>query len=372
MADNVLSNTSDEQGPGFATASLTWSGDTTNIPASFLGILSGSEGSWTYTLLPGGAGNVSAGTPRVTLAADDPAVAKLGTIDTDTGNIATAAAAIQAALEGTLTVASHAVTNAGTFPVQVDGSALTALQLLDDTIIAIDASAASAKLNMVGVIRDDALSSLTPAEGDAVPLRVDANGALWVAPVAGDAEFADDAAFTVGTSSVVVIGGVATSDTVDSGDAAALALDTSRNLKVAVNSALAAGTNTIGGVTPVASAAGGMSYAMLAMAAEDNDAVIKGSAGTVYFISVQSIDATPVYLKLFDAASITPGTTSADLQFMCPAASTAANGAGIVLNFGPTGIQFATGICALISTAIGVSANTAVSANEVVVTIGYE
>jgi hypothetical protein len=35
---------------------------------------------------------------------------------------------------GTVTVGSHAVTNAGTFAVQVDGAALTALQLIDDAV----------------------------------------------------------------------------------------------------------------------------------------------------------------------------------------------------------------------------------------------
>lgn len=56
---------------------------------------------------------------------------------------------------GTVTVGSHAVTNAGTFATQVDGSALTSLQLIDDPV------------------------------------------------------FADDAAFTIGTSKVMVQGGVA-------------------------------------------------------------------------------------------------------------------------------------------------------------------
>jgi hypothetical protein len=130
-------------------------------------------------------------------------------------------------------------------------------------------------------------------------------------------------------------------------------------------------TKVIGTTITGAAATGGMSYDMLGLAAEDNDKVIKGSAGTVYFISVQSIDAAPVYLKLFDAASITPGVTSADLQFMCPANTTAASGAGIVLNFSP-GIEFATGINALIATGIALDDNSAVSANEVVVTIGYE
>lgn len=47
----------------------------------------GADGSATDA--PGGAGAVSAGVPRVTLASDDPAVALLGTIDADTGAIST-------------------------------------------------------------------------------------------------------------------------------------------------------------------------------------------------------------------------------------------------------------------------------------------
>jgi hypothetical protein len=97
MADNVEADVG-SGGAVFAAASLTFSGDTAVVPGGFTGILSGSEGAWTYTLCVGGAGAVTAGTPRMTLAIDDPAVAKLGTIDTDTGNIATSAASIDGKL----------------------------------------------------------------------------------------------------------------------------------------------------------------------------------------------------------------------------------------------------------------------------------
>jgi len=130
-------------------------------------------------------------------------------------------------------------------------------------------------------------------------------------------------------------------------------------------------TKVIGSTICAAAATGGMSFSLLPMAAEDNDTVIKASAATLYFISVQSIDATPVFLKLFNATSITAGTTNCDMQFMCPAAATAANAAGIVLNFSP-GIQFGTGLVALTATGIAIDDNTAVSANEVVVNIGWE
>jgi hypothetical protein len=49
-------------------------------------------------------------------------------------------AAINSAVSGTLTVGSHAVTNAGTFAVQENGDALTALQLIDDPVATISST----------------------------------------------------------------------------------------------------------------------------------------------------------------------------------------------------------------------------------------
>ena len=89
MPDNVVTNAG-SGGATFVTASFTWSGDSAHSQGIFAGILSGSEGVWTYSLLVGGAGVVTAGTPRVTLASDDPAVAKLTTIDADTSILAAA------------------------------------------------------------------------------------------------------------------------------------------------------------------------------------------------------------------------------------------------------------------------------------------
>jgi hypothetical protein len=160
-------------GATFATISTSFSGDTANFGGTFVVLATGSEGSWTVTQLAGGAGAVSAGTLRATLAIDDPAVAALQIIDNcisgneaqvdvvgalpaGTNNIgdvdvltvpsdpfganadaASATGSISAKLRfiastgipitGTVTVGSHAVTNAGTFVVQIDGTALTRL-----------------------------------------------------------------------------------------------------------------------------------------------------------------------------------------------------------------------------------------------------
>ena len=72
-----------------------------------------------------------------------------------------------------LTVSSHAVTNAGTFAVQVDGSALTALQLLDDTVFTDDAgfTPATSKILMIGAQADET-SPDSVDEGDAGALRM--------------------------------------------------------------------------------------------------------------------------------------------------------------------------------------------------------
>jgi hypothetical protein len=88
------------------------------------------------------------------------------------------------------------VTNAGTFAVQVDGSALTALQLIDDYVFADDAAftLTSSKAAVVGAIRDDSLSALSAAEGDVVPLRVSSTGALHVTGGGGGTEYTVDAA----------------------------------------------------------------------------------------------------------------------------------------------------------------------------------
>ncbi len=114
--------------------------------------------------------------------------------------------AIQAAVEGTLTVGSHAVTNAGTFAVQVDGSALTALQLIDDPVFADDAAftIGTSKVNMAGATVDDT-STDTADEGDAVALRATADRRLIGMPYESHANLVDGTGNATGTSNTSVI-----------------------------------------------------------------------------------------------------------------------------------------------------------------------
>lgn len=73
----------------------------------------------------------------------------------------------------TVTVGSHAVTNAGTFATQVDGAALTALQLIDNPIVVDDAAftPASSSVNMAGFQADETATDSID-EGDAGAARM--------------------------------------------------------------------------------------------------------------------------------------------------------------------------------------------------------
>jgi len=110
MADNVEVDT----GTGITVATDEVAG--AHIQRVKIGL--GADGSASDAL--GGAGNVAAGVQRVTLAADDPAVVDLaaievllGTIDTDTGNIATSVAGATPAGTNLIGKVDHSSTGLG-------------------------------------------------------------------------------------------------------------------------------------------------------------------------------------------------------------------------------------------------------------------
>lgn len=145
------------------------------------------------------------------------------------------------AISGTVSVNSHAVTNAGTFSVQESGAALTSLQLIDDTVVTEDTAHSSGDKGIMALaVRRDANTSLSDTTGDYTPLQVDATGSLKVAIISGagsgGTSIADDAAFTVGTTSLTPVGGTykSTLDSVDDGDAGAFAMTIKRALYTAL------------------------------------------------------------------------------------------------------------------------------------------
>ncbi len=138
-----------------------------------------------------GAGAVATGVQRITLASDDPAVALLGTIDTDTGVIAGDTTSIDGKITAcntgavVLATGSAAIgklaANTGVDIGDVDvtsvitGVGATNLgKARDSTLGATDTGV------MALVVRDDTLTKLTPVDGDYVPLRVGSTGKLHV------------------------------------------------------------------------------------------------------------------------------------------------------------------------------------------------
>jgi hypothetical protein len=97
-------------------------------------------------------------------------------------------------------------------------------------------------------------------------------------------------------------------------------------------------------------------------------APIKASAGYILSVVCGNILATPVYVKLFNTASVTLGTTSAVMNLMCPG-NTA--GAGFVYSL-PWPATFSTAIDYAVTGGIALNDNTAITATSVTVTFVYE
>ena len=134
-------------------------------------------------------------------------------------------------------VPSHAVTNAGTFVVQENGGALTALQLIDNLVLAEDAAHVTGDAGIQSLaVRNDSDTSLAGTTGDYTPLQVDSNGYLKVNIKAGAGSggtaSTDDAAFTAGSGSGTPMMGFVTSDLVDSGDVGVIGMLANRQVKV--------------------------------------------------------------------------------------------------------------------------------------------
>lgn len=200
MASNTPLNLG-SGGDTIATKERTHDGDATKVQVVTLAGVSGTEGAYTFADVASGAGAESAAL-RVTLATES-----------------------LAALESLTTVST--VTNVATI-----GTSVTPGTSAGHLGKAVDSAAGATDTGVALLcVRDDALTTLTPVDGDYVPARVSSTGALHVNVASGGiAGIADDAAFTPGTSEVLPIGFTADEaapDSVNEGDigAARMSLD---------------------------------------------------------------------------------------------------------------------------------------------------
>lgn len=304
----------------------------------------------------------------------------------------------------TVTVNAHAVTNAGTFAVQVDGAALTALQLIDNLVLAEDAAHVTADpgIQMLAV-RKATPANVSDTDGDYEPLQISA-GRLWASTVI-------DTALPAGTNA---IGKLAANSGVDIGDVDVLSI--------------AAGDNNIGNVDIVtvpadpfgvnadaASATGSISAKLRFIAAtgipitgtvtvgshavtnagtfatqsvlrpetsggltifrsidiDETEEEVKATAGQVYAIHCMNLTNALLYLKFYNltAANTTVGTSTPVLTFPVPG-NNDSDGAGFVFVI-PQGIAFGTAISVAATTGIADADTGAPAANACTVQVLY-
>lgn len=244
-----------------------------------------------------------------------------------------------------LTVNSHAVTNAGTFAVQVDGNALTSLQLIDDIVYTDDTSTHSTGTSKGALF----MAAATPTDGS-----VNANDIGAVAMTTDrKLHVSVQDALPAGTNA---IGKLAANSGVDIGD-------------VDVTS-IAAGTNNIGNVGLIGRTSGGMTI-FKSIDIDETEEDVKTSAGQVFSISAFNHTAAPIYLKFYNAtaANVTVGSTTPVLTFTVPG-NADSDGAGFIWN-NPIGFAFGTAISVAATTGIADADTGAPAGNACSVMVGY-
>lgn len=273
----------------------------------------------------------------------------------------------------TVTVGSHAVTNAGTFAVQA-----TVAAGATNIAKAEDVASADADVGVPSMaVRKATPANTSGTDGDYEMLQMSA-GRLWVDPsgvtltvashaVTNAGTFAvqengtqvqvDDAAFTPATSKVMMAGFTAdesSTDSVDEGDGGAARMTLDRKQIVTLQ------PHTQGGLSIFRS-----------LDIDETEEDVKTSAGQLYFIHAMNMVATARYLKFYNAtaANVTVGSTTPVLTFPIPANST--TGAGFTVPI-PQGFEFTTAISVACTTGVADADTGAPGANDVIINLGYK
>lgn len=278
---------------------------------------------------------------------------------------------------------------AGSVPISAASLPLPTGAAADTSVNGLLNTQGSTTSGQKGVLMQGAVTTGAPTytTAQSSPLSLDTAGNLRVNVVAGGASggtaLADNTTFTRGTTSETPVAGVveASALTLTAGRAGAFSLDTSGNLRVTVANGVSAGTAgtpssqvmSVQGITsmvPLQTTLGppaGASYSNAIAPATPAVTTVKGSAGVLLSVTVININATPVYLKFFDAAAPTLGTTACSFQVPVPG-NTA--GAGITIQR-TVPRAFATAIKYAVTGGISTTDNTAISANTVVVDVDF-
>ena len=122
-------------------------------------------------------------------------------------------------------------------------------------------------------------------------------------------------------------------------------------------------------VSYAAATTGGYTAYSLISANTTNATVVKASAGTVASIQVYNINASPVYLKLYNMATTPAETDTPVKRILVPGGTT---GTGSNIPIPAQGLAFSTGIAFRLVAGIADNSTTAVSASEQTVNIDYK
>lgn len=203
------------------------------------------------------------------------------------------------------TVPSHAVTNAGTFVTQENGAALTALQLIDDTIVAQGTALGTTKNSLIGGSVTTAAPTYTT--GQISPLSLDTSGALRVSGAGGGTQYTEDVAAATDPVGNMLI--AVRKDTLSTSEVSAdgdnIALKATNKGKLHVAAELRSGDT----VLDTGVGTGGSATIRVAMDTASQNANGRASAA----------NSTPVVLSnedkaaLVDDAAFTPGTSNVNM-----------------------------------------------------------
>ena len=291
----------------------------------------------------------------------------------------------------TVTVASHNVTNAGTFAVQAAQSGTWNITNVSGTVSLPTGAATAAKQPALGTAGTASTDVLT-VQGIASMTALKVDGSAVTQPVSGtvtaELSATDNAVLdaiaasvagtlTVGSHAVTNAGTFATQAaqsgtwTVDLGatDNAvldAIAASVAGTLTVGSHAVTNAGTFA---VQPTATTSGGWTPGRYigAAAANEDATVIKASAGQLGFVMATNVATAVRYIKFYNLAS---GATSASTPVLSIGIPGNTAGAGFVLPAG-CGVAFSTGISFRLTTGMADNDANAITANDVLVSYGY-
>lgn len=262
------------------------------------------------------------------------------------------------------------------FTIATDDPAITSLQLLDNVVYVDDADwtdGTSSHLLIGGLYQS---TPQTITDGDVGPLQVTANGYLIV--------YADQ--FTSIVNAVELIDDVIYADGADWVDGTSKHMLTGGlyqsspqtivdgdqgPLQVTANGFLIVSINGTPPVQVSPQTSGGCDV-FRSIDLDETEEEVKATAGQVFGIIAINTATTPRYLKFYNAtaATVVVGTTAPVLTIPIPAQSSG-NGAGLILTL-ESGIEFDTAICVAATTGVADANTGAPGTNEVVVNVFYK